>query len=322
MKTPVYWKNRNIKALTLLPIGWVYAGLTALRLLIKKPFATDCPVICIGNLTAGGTGKTPTAVAIAKIVKELGYNPFFVSRGYGGNLSGVIVNREKHTPKQVGDEPLLLAREAEVSINPNRAFAAQKAISEGATALIMDDGFQNPSLKKNISFLVFDGGFGIGNGWPLPAGPLRESFNAGLKRADAAIIIGQDTTNLCGKLKNIPIFKAVMQSLPLQNTKQKAIAFAGIGRPEKFYNSLREMQIEIIKTIDFPDHHFYTENELKQLIEEARKFEAQLITTAKDFVKIPANLQKYFNVLEIEIKWDNREALKTFIQNKFASLKK
>lgn len=316
MKTPAHWKHKNITALALLPAGWLYAAATALRLKLKKPRAAGCPVVCIGNLTAGGTGKTPTAVSIAKILKEQGLNPFFVSRGYGGKLSGVIVDTQQHTAQQVGDEPLLLAREAGVSVNADRFQAAQKALEAGADIIVMDDGFQNPGLKKDVSFLVFDGGFGVGNAWPLPAGPLRENFDAGLKRADAAIIIGNDTAGLKERLQNLPVFSGKMQALPLEDTQTPAIAFAGIGRPEKFYNSLKELGVRVTKTFDFPDHHYYTEKELRELIDLAWKEDAQLITTAKDFVKIPQELRHHFKVLEIEIEWQDKAALENFIRDK------
>ena len=201
MKTPGYWKNKGFYARLLLPVGMLYSAATAFRFKLKQPRKVPVPVICIGNLTAGGTGKTPTAAAIADLLKKGGYKPAFVSRGYGGSLCGVTVDPQKHTAGEVGDEPLLLAREAPVSINPDRFSAAQKAVKNGADVLIMDDGFQNPGLYKDLSFLIFDGAAGIGNGWPVPAGPLRENFAAGLKRAQAAVIIGEDRSNLIGRLK-------------------------------------------------------------------------------------------------------------------------
>lgn len=316
MKTPAHWKHKNILAAALLPFGLLYAAATALRLKLKRPRAAARPIVCIGNLTAGGTGKTPTAVSVAKILKEQGLNPFFVSRGYGGSLSGVIVDRQLHSAAQTGDEPLLLAREAGVSVNADRFKAAQKATEAGADVLIMDDGFQNPGLKKDVSLLVFDGGFGVGNALPLPAGPLRENFKAGLKRADAAVIIGDDATGLRGRLGSLPIFNGKMRALPLDDTQTPAIAFAGIGRPEKFYNSLRELGVTIVKTFDFPDHHAYREKELHNLIDLAWKEDAQLITTAKDFVKIPRDLQHHFKVLEIEIEWQDKKALADFLKDK------
>lgn len=318
MKTPAYWSKRGLTAGLLLPAGMLYSAATALRLKIKKPHKVSVPVICIGNLTAGGSGKTPTATAIATLLKNNGRNPAFVSRGYGGHLCGVMVDPKCHTAQDVGDEPLLLAREAPVSINPDRPQAALKAIDNGADILIMDDGFQNPGLHKDLSFLVFDGGSGIGNGWPVPAGPLRENFVAGVKRAQAAVIIGEDRHNLADKLENLPIFKATVVSELPALVSDKVIAFAGIGRPEKFYASLNQQGIKPIKTFDFPDHHFYSPQELENLLQQADAAKAELVTTAKDFVKIPPQMQPLFKVLEIKVKWENEDALRQFIFERIA----
>ena len=322
MKTPGSWKNKGFYARLLLPVGMLYSAATAFRFKLKQPRKVPVPVICIGNLTAGGTGKTPTAAEIANLLKKGGYKPAFVSRGYGGSLCGVTVDPQKHTAGEVGDEPLLLAREAPVSINPDRFSAAQKAVKNGADVLIMDDGFQNPGLYKDLSFLIFDGAAGIGNGWPVPAGPLRENFAAGLKRAQAAVIIGEDRSNLIGRLKELPVFKAKIVSEPPTLTSDKVIAFAGIGRPEKFYDSLREHGIEPIKTFDFPDHHFYDRQELENLLRQAQAEKAELITTAKDFVKIPSQMQPHFKVLEIKIKWEDEDLLRQFIYERIRSLQK
>lgn len=312
MKTPSFWNSVNLISNLLLPLGYIYAAATAHRVK-KTPRRVDKPVICIGNLTAGGTGKTPTALAIAEILQQNGRNPYFVSRGYGGKCKDLIVNPQIHTAAEVGDEPLLLAQKAKVSINPERYLAACKAIADGADCIIMDDGFQNPTLYKDLSLLVFDGEAGIGNGRPVPAGPLRENFAKGLKRADAAIILGKDCHNLAAALSDLPIFYGqvtpVVPSAPLR----PALAFAGIGRPEKFYNSLCECQVELRRRIDFPDHHFYTIDELQQLIDTAQQENLDLFTTGKDFVKIPALLRKHFRVLEIGIKWQNPDKLAQFI---------
>ena len=312
MKTPSFWNSVNLISNLLLPLGYIYAAATEHRVK-KTPRRADKPVICIGNLTAGGTGKTPTALAIAEILQQNGRNPYFVSRGYGGKCKDLIVNPQIHTAAEVGDEPLLLAQKAKVSINPERYLAACKAIADGADCIIMDDGFQNPTLYKDLSLLVFDGEAGIGNGRPVPAGPLRENFAKGLKRADAAIILGKDCHNLAAALSDLPIFYGqvtpVVPSAPLR----PALAFAGIGRPEKFYNSLCECQVELRRRIDFPDHHFYTIDELQQLIDTAQQENLDLFTTGKDFVKIPALLRKHFRVLEIGIKWQNPDKLAQFI---------
>ncbi len=314
MKTPAFWNKKSLLSTCLLPLGWIYAGATALRLKLKKPFNAEIPVICIGNLTAGGTGKTPTAAAIARLLQEQGYSPFFISRGYGGKLQNIIVAPQKHRAVDVGDEPLLLARTAPVAVNADRKEAAILARQNGADIVIMDDGFQNPGLHKDLSFIVIDGEVGLGNFRPVPAGPLRENFQKGIARADAAVIIGTDKTNVRSILKNIPVFAGkIKPQTPPFSSGARVIAFAGIGRPEKFYHSLQECRAVIVKSFSFPDHHFYTETELQKLINEARKENAVLCTTSKDFVKIPPNLRPFFCVLEIGIAWQDEDALKDFI---------
>ncbi len=318
MKTPAHWNKRSLLSAILLPIGMLYSAVTSLRLK-KHPRKVSVPVICIGNLTAGGTGKTPTATAMAGLLRECGKKPAFVSRGYGGKLCGVMVDPKRHRAADVGDEPLLLAREAPVSINSDRFAAALKAIENDADVLIMDDGFQNPGLFKDLSFLIFDGAFGIGNGLPVPAGPLRENFAIGLKRAQAVVIIGEDCHNLSEKIKEIPVFEArIVPELPTL-VSDRVVAFAGIGRPEKFYNSLREKGIEPILTMDFPDHHFYTRQELEMLLQQARSQNAELITTAKDFVKIPPEMQPDFKVLEIKIEWEDKNKIRDFVAARLAA---
>ncbi|MFV0627474.1 MAG: tetraacyldisaccharide 4'-kinase [Alphaproteobacteria bacterium] len=315
MKTPAHWNKKNLLSYLLLPIGCIYALITRIRTKIFFGKKVSVPVICVGNLTAGGTGKTPVAISLAKMLKNNGYNPFFISRGYGGSLKGIIVDNEKHTAKEVGDEPLLLSRQASVSINSDRVKAAQLAIQNGADILIMDDGFQNPWLKKDVSFIVVDGGFGFGNKYPIPAGPLREFFGPGMRRADAVIIVGKDEKKLERKIHK-PIFKAFVKPELKKIEDEKIVAFAGIGRPEKFYNSLQELGANVIQTIDFPDHHFYTEKELNEIIESATKHKAQIFTTSKDFVKIPYSFQKHFNVLEIEVEWEKDSYIENFILDK------
>ena len=316
MKTPGYWQNNGLFSCLLLPAGKLYAAATALRLKLKKTQKAPAPVVCIGNLTAGGTGKTPVALAVAELLRQCGKKPAFVTRGYGGLLKGVMADLTRHTAKDIGDEPMLLAKKAPVAVNPDRYQGALTAIDAGADVLIMDDGFQNPGLFKDLSILVFDGGFGLGNGLPVPAGPLREDFAAGIGRADAAVIIGEDKHRLADKLSPLPVFGARTVALPLVLPDNKALAFAGIGRPEKFYNSLREQGITPIKTIDFPDHHFYTEEELQKLLSEADALGVAAVTTAKDFVKIPPALQPRFKVLEITVRWDDEQAFAQFVRSR------
>lgn len=313
MKTPSHWNDKNIIAMLLRPFGWIYGGVTALRLKLIKPQKAAVPVICVGNLTAGGTGKTPVSISLAKLLKRNSVKPFFVTRGYGGTSSDVIVDPKKHSANDVGDEPLLLNEVAPVVVNHNRYRGALKAEQHGAQCIIMDDGFQNPSLHKDLSLLVVDGGYGFGNNLCIPAGPLREFKHCGLKRADALIVIGSDDHNITKQIKNIPVFYGKIVPIKPQNTSKSIIAFAGIGRPDKFYNSLKEVGFHLLKKIDFPDHHFYEEYELNKIITKAQTLNTEIYTTSKDYVKIPLALRHHFKVLEIEIEWEDEKELESFI---------
>lgn len=314
MQAPLFWNKQNYLSKLLFPLGCLYAGITALRLKIHRPVRVNVPVICIGNLTAGGSGKTPTAISIAEILQRAGFNPGFITRGYGGKLQNVIVNPATHSAADVGDEPLLLAKQAPVAVNHRRDQAAQLSITNGADIIIMDDGFQNPSLYKDKSVLVIDGAVGLGNCYPIPAGPLREFFSSGIKRADALIILGEDIHHIAQLSPQLPVFKGkVAPKTQKLKFSKKVLAFAGIGRPDKFFNSLKDCGADIIKTYSFPDHHFYTEDELKSLIQEALDHDADIFTTSKDMVKIPPYLQPHFHQLEITIVWENENALKEFL---------
>ena len=319
MKTPKYWQSNSIVSKLLLPLGLIYGVLTQLRLKIKRPKHADIPVICIGNITAGGTGKTPVSISIAKMLGTEMYHPYFVSRGYGGKLKNVLVNNKKHSAKEVGDEPLLLSSQAPVIVNSNRYEGAQLAIKEGADVIIMDDGFQNPSMHKNLSFLVFDGTYGVGNGRLIPAGPLRETFKDGIKRADALVIMGKDKHDLA-KRCNLPVFYAHTEAVQTHINNSNVVAFAGIGHPQKFYHTLSSQGFNVVETIDFPDHHFYKKSELNAILAKAKELNAVVYTTSKDFVKIPTFMQDEFNVLEISVVWDNPEELMSFIKSKINKL--
>ena len=315
MKTPKCWQSNSIISKLLVPFGLLYGFLTQLRLKIKKPKKVEIPVICIGNITAGGTGKTPVSISIAKMLGTEMYHPFFVSRGYGGKLKNILVNNKKHSANEVGDEPLLLSSQAPVVVNSNRYEGAKLAIKEGADVIIMDDGFQNPSMYKNLSFLVFDGTYGIGNGRLIPAGPLRETFDDGIKRADALVIMGKDKHDLA-KRCNLPVFYAHTEAVQTHINNPNVVAFAGIGHPQKFYHTLSFQGFNVVETIDFPDHHFYKKSELETILKKAKELDAEVYTTSKDFVKIPTYMQDKFKVLEIAVVWDEPEKLVSFIKEK------
>lgn len=313
MKTPKHWQNKNLLATALLPAGCLYALATWCRMRFIRPRKISVPVICVGNLTAGGSGKTPVAISLAKILQQAGKKPFFVSRGYGGQKQHILVDSQHHTPAEVGDEPLLLAMAAPTVVDRERFEGAELAVQNGADVIVMDDGFQNPSLYKNKSFLVIDGAAGMGNLWPIPAGPMREFLSQGIKRADAVILLGEDKHNLLPKFNGLPIFRGDVTAVKPICDKPHAIAFAGIGRPQKLYQSLEDCGVNLVKTVDFPDHHFYRRNELEKLIAEAAELNAALFTTSKDMVKIPADLRYHFQVLEIAVKWQDEPALKQFL---------
>ena len=312
MKTPEFWQHNKLPAKLLTPLGELYALATRLRLKFKKSKKVNVPVICIGNLTAGGTGKTPTAISLAIMLQNAGLYPNFISRGYRGTLSQAQVNPLTHTAQQVGDEPLLLARIAPTFINADRYQAALMAQNNQAECIIMDDGFQNPSLYKDLSLIVVDGTVGFGNKKCIPAGPLREHITDGIKRAQAALIIGEDVYNLAQTLP-LPCFRGKIKPILPDLKTNRVVAFAGIGRPQKFYISLQELGIEMIKTFDFPDHHTYTTAELQAILAYAAEHQAQVITTTKDFVKIPTSLQPQFSVLEITVQWEKAEELQNLI---------
>lgn len=315
MKTPKYWQSNSFISKLLTPLGKMYGIAAQLRLRLKKSQKIDIPVICVGNITAGGTGKTPVSVSVAKMLITALHHPIFVTRGYGGKLQNVLVNNKKHTAQDVGDEPLLLSEQAPVVVNADRYAGALLAVKEGADVVIMDDGFQNPTLHKDLSFLVFDGHYGLGNGKIIPAGPLRETFDDGIKRADALIILGKDKHNLAERTK-LPVFFGHTE--PIQTTVENSdvIAFAGIGHPQKFYHTLQQQGYNVVETIDFPDHHFYKKEEIEQILQRANELNAEVYTTGKDFVKIPMIYHNSINVLEISVVWDKPEELMHFIQDK------
>ena len=302
MKTPKFWDTKNSTSTLLLPISYIYNLITQYRLHHNQPYKSKAYVICVGNITAGGVGKTPISIALAQRYIKEGKKVFFLTRGYKGKLKNILVDLEKHTPKETGDEARLLAKVAPTIISPNRISGAQLAEDLGAEIIIMDDGFQNPNLYKDESILVFDGSKGIGNNRILPAGPLRETLATGLKRANYAIIMGEDKTNLSSQI-TIPCYKGKLIPVPLELHNKNVSAFAGIGNPNKFYQTLKELGYKLIKTTNFEDHHNYTKEELNFLKDEAKEHNILLITTEKDYVKIPKDLTSNIYCLKVNAEW-------------------
>lgn len=302
MKTPSFWQSHNTLSFLLSPLAWIYGEATQLRLKLHTPYKCKAKVICIGNITAGGVGKTPVAMAMAEKYLKEGKKVFFVTRGYKGKLKNIVVDLNKHTPQETGDEARLLAGIAPTIIAPNRRWGAEKAVRLGAEVIILDDGFQNPSLYKDESWLVFDGTVGMGNGKIIPAGPLRETLADGQKRANFILIMGEDKTNLAQKC-SLPVFHGKLKPLPFSLENRRVLAFAGIGHPEKFYLTLKNLGYQTVITKDFADHHMYSQDELDHLHQLASEHGLSLVTTEKDFVKLPQSAKRNVYCLKVRAEW-------------------
>lgn len=300
MKTPRFWQHKGVVSWLLLPFSCLYGAMTQWRIRFSKPYKSRAYVICIGNITAGGVGKTPVALAMADKYLKQGKKVFFVTRGYKGKLKNIVVDLKKHTAVETGDEARLLAQKAPTIIAPQRDIGAKMAEKLGAEVIIMDDGFQNPTLYKNESWLVFDGSVGIGNGMIIPSGPLRETLQNGEKRAQNVLIMGEDKTHLAEKI-NLPVYYGKLEEEPLALESKKVLAFAGIGHPEKFYQTLQDLGYDVVKTHDFEDHHAYADAEIEELIKEADGL--PIVTTEKDFVKLSDDARAMVNVLKVRAVW-------------------
>ncbi|MEA1938780.1 MAG: tetraacyldisaccharide 4'-kinase, partial [Pseudomonadota bacterium] len=292
-----------------------------LRQVRTVPYRAPVPVICVGNLVSGGAGKTPVAMAIADILAEMGLKPAFLSKGFGGDLHGpVMVSQDEHDSRAVGDEPLLLAARHPCWVARDRVTGAQAAMKAGATALVMDDGFQNPALVKDMALIVVDGATGFGNGRLIPAGPLREPVQAGLARADAVIRIGDDIAGVCDTVGDgCPVLTARL--VPDRDAAafagRKVYAFAGIGLPEKFHATLEEIGAKIVGWRPFPDHHRYTVRQIKSMVFEAGSLDAKLVTTAKDAVRLP--YPEEVGIVRVNLDWDDASAIKNMIAEKIGA---
>lgn len=302
MRAPDFWDRNDAVSRALIaalsPLGKLYAAGVRYKQNHSKAYRARVPVICVGNISAGGTGKTPIAIAVADAVIARGRNPFFLTRGYGGKLKGPIVVARSHKAEDVGDEPLLLSRKASTVVSRDRRAGADLAIERGADVIIMDDGHQNFSLAKDLSLVVVDAAKGFGNGHVLPAGPLREPAADGLARAEAVILAG-DGHPILPAFEG-PVLRAHIGPAHGETwAGRRVLAFAGIGRPQKFFDTLASLGAEIAGSASFPDHHFYSSTELAGLKAKARAAGASLVTTEKDFVRLREAEQEDIAVLPV-----------------------
>ncbi len=294
LEAPFWWyRKKGALAAALAPLGVLYGSLAERRFAAAAPYRSALPVICIGNFTTGGGGKTPNAIAIASLLKALGAKPAFLTRGYGGTTKGPVLVAKGQNAEDVGDEPLLLVQAAPTMISADRAEGAKAIEAMDADVIVMDDGFQNPSLAKDLSIVVVDAAAGIGNGLVMPAGPLRAPLLAQVARAGALVVIGDggkaapliETFARQGK----PVLRA--RVVPRQDRRWlsvlPAIGFAGIARPEKFFDTLRANGARLINTRSYPDHCRYSERQARSLLKEAKDHNAMLVTTEKDWVRLP-----------------------------------
>ncbi len=329
MAAPPFWYRQKslgeqLLKLVLTPVSWFYGAAVERKFGLFFPVPMEKPVICVGNIVAGGAGKTPVVLALTDLLKEHGMNPHLLSRGYGGKEAGPLqVAPARDTAYDVGDEALLLVEKAPTWIAVKRPLGAQAAMESGADIVIMDDGFQNAVIYKDFSFVVIDGKVGFGNRAVFPAGPLREPLLTGLARADAFIIIGADATGAADFIKRhseAPVLFATLEpDADNPDIRGKEVfAFAGIGRPTKFRETLEAAGATVAGWLAFPDHYPYDEDDLQDFVNSAGVKGAAVLTTVKDHVRVPAALRDKVEKFGVHLVWQDKDAVFPLIERALA----
>jgi len=325
MREPRFWardvdpRSREAAPLVrflLTPLAWVYAMATERRIARTEPLKVRPKVICVGNLTAGGVGKSPIVAALrTHFEATTDFRVATLSRGYKGKLKGPLrVDPNLHSAADVGDEPLMLAASGETWIGADRAVTGQVMSNDGVDLIIMDDGHQNPGLHKDVSIIVVDSAAGFGNGYVIPKGPLRESIQSGLARADAIIVMGHSKPPTEIAESGLPVFYA---SLEAKHVPPAApyVAFAGIGRPEKFFDTLKHIGVDVRDAVPFPDHHTYSNADLDYLRRLAGDYQAKLITTEKDLARLSVADREGLITLPVHVVMDDQSGLDKLLAN-------
>lgn len=324
MRAPDFWYPQSgrasLTANLLTPLGWLYGAASAWRILTTTPRRTATKVICVGNLSAGGTGKTPICLALNDLLTADGTRTAFLTRGYGGKVSDPTrIDTAIHSFAEAGDEALLLATAAPTYVSPTRRRGAEAAARDGADVIVMDDGFQNPALVRDLSFIVIDGAAGFGNRRMIPAGPLRESIRLGLRRAHAIILLGDLSHPRDRELveaSGLPVFQASINVDPRAefDHAKPVVAFSGIGRPQKFFDTAAAEGFDIVEAVPYPDHHAFKAKDLEWLETLASERGAGLLTTSKDFVRLPGDFQAKARELPIRVLFDQPDAVQAFLE--------
>lgn len=323
MRAPAFWNNPRDtwQSLALSPLGALYGWATARRVARAPKLRPDRPIVCVGNINAGGTGKTPTVIALIELLAAKGMSPAVVSRGYGGALQGPVrVDPAQHDAEAVGDEPLLIAAFAPTWVAKERSGGVIMAVDAGADVILLDDGFQNPDVAKDVSIVVADAAVGFGNGRVLPAGPLREPVAAGLRRADAVLSIGsaRDQERFASRLPDMPVphlrgdLEPLRTGLPLRDLP--VLAFAGIGRPEKFFRTLEQEGAQIIRRVPLGDHQPLTPALMSRLIADAKASNAQIVTTEKDAVRLPNDFRQQVMTVPVRLTFEDPDAVLAILE--------
>ncbi|MHA1157584.1 MAG: tetraacyldisaccharide 4'-kinase [Alphaproteobacteria bacterium] len=319
MNAPEFWWRREASAaaIALWPLARLWGLAASWRMRRRPAFRPPVPVMCVGNFVVGGAGKTPTVLALARSARGRGLKPGILASGYGGAVAApVLVDPAIHDAGQVGDEALLLTEAAPTVVAADRVAGARRLLSLGASIIIMDDGFQNPSLVKDITLIVVDAGAGIGNGRVMPAGPLRAPLGMQLRRADSLLVIGDgehgELLIRSAARAGRPVTRGTLRPTRIREWRRgRILAFAGIGRPQKFFDTLNLTKADVFLARAFPDHHVYTQVEAAELLDAAEAEDLRLVTTEKDYVRLAgasgrlAELREKAEPFPVALKFEN-----------------
>lgn len=326
---PFWWSASDWRAWSLYPVSWTYGAVARARMEKAPRVKVDAPVICVGNFTVGGAGKTPTAIALAGAGKKAGYKPGFLSRGYRGSLrTTTLIDLSSHNARDVGDEPLLLAEKAPTVTTPDRVDGAKRLMEEGVDLIIMDDGFQSAALFFDYALMVVDAGRGIGNGHIIPGGPMRAPMLDQMRNASALLVVGDGTAaeqviRVAGRAAK-PVYPAGLTvQKPRSFSGKRVLAFAAIGNPGKFFDSLRSTGAHVVVERGFGDHHVFTDDEIADLLEIASKNQLDIITTSKDMARLKAGrgrareLVERTRMLEVNLEFEQIDVAQKIIELRF-----